>query len=92
MGTILEEFKVFLQSILDTHTKGAGDTADIKTDPQPDELQIFFEDYNTRSIDRALEILSDSNLTVDKEKLKVQLSNVIREYSQKFVDTQYRKD
>jgi len=87
METILSEFKEFLQSILDAHAKSADGTANIAADEKSDELKIFFEDYNTRSIDRAVEILSDRNLKVDKEQLKVELSNVIREYSKKYIDT-----
>ena len=87
MEAIVNEFKEFLQSIVDKHIKAHNELVNNSVHQKTDRMQLFFLDYNKRSIDRALEILSDRNIKGDKTALRAELSNIIRDYSQKFLDT-----
>ncbi len=89
MGTILEEFREFLQSILDFHAQSISNFPGKNIAKKSNELQTFTEDYNIKAIDRAVEILENRNLDVDKGKLSTELAHIINEYSKKFLNAHF---
>ena len=90
MGTILEEFKEFLQSILDFHAQSISNTPSKSIAQKSYELRTFTEDYNIKAIERAVEILDNRDLKVDKGVLSAELGAIIKEYSKKFLNAHFK--
>jgi hypothetical protein len=90
MDNIVKEFRTYLQTILDAHSNTTVITAfNSRLASKKRKLEIFTVDYNKKSIDRAVEILSKYGLGADREKIRIELSNCIREYSKKFLDANF---
>ncbi len=90
MEKVVGEFKAYLNSILAEHTTiSAGDTI-ADTADKLKQLTDFTEDYNSRAIDKALEILGDPDVVANKAMLKDELATIIREYSEKFLRENFK--
>ncbi len=89
MEKIIGEFKAYLDSILAEHTISATDTTEGATNKLKQQTD-FTSDYNNRAIDKALEILGDPDIAVNKAILKDQLATLIKEYSEKFLRENFK--
>ena len=90
MEKVLCDFRTYLNSILRQHTIDTSGADRVGGTGQLKRLTDFTHDYNNRAIEKALEILGNPNIEVDKKVLKDELANVIKEYSKKFLDENFK--
>lgn len=92
MEAILKEYTEYLQSFIDTYA------GMVKKPPKADKsntvvrLRRLTEHYEKTALTRAIELLSDTSLTVDKDILKDELANIIKKYSKMFLDANFKDD